>query len=43
MSDESNPSTLDAVWRDFANGVYRLDDRLMVVLDVERLLNLNEQ
>ena len=40
---ESNPSTLDTLWREFANGVYRLDDRLMVVLDVERLLNLNEQ
>ena len=40
---ESNPSTLDAVWRDFADGVFRLDDRLMIVLDVERLLNLDEQ
>ena len=40
---ESTPSTLDSLWREFANGVYRLDDRLMVVLDVERLLNLNEQ
>lgn len=35
---EGNPSTLDASWREFALGVYRLEDRLMVVLDVERLL-----
>ena len=40
---ESTPSTLDSLWREFANGVYRPDDRLMVVLDVERLLNLNKQ
>jgi purine-binding chemotaxis protein CheW len=40
---ESTPSTLDSLWREFANGVYRPDDRLMVVLDVERMLNLNEQ
>lgn len=40
---EKNPGTLDPLWRDFANGVYRLDDRLMVVLDVGHLLNLTEQ
>ncbi|MCW8915615.1 MAG: chemotaxis protein CheW [Magnetovibrio sp.] len=38
-SYEGNPSTLDPVWRDFASGVYRLDNNLMVVLDVERLLD----
>jgi len=37
---ESNQGTLDPLWRDFASGVYRLKDRLMVVLDVERLLTL---
>ena len=35
---ESNPSTLDPLWRACAAGVYRTPDRLMVVLDVERLL-----
>ena len=40
---ENIPSTLDSLWREFSTGVYRLDDRLMVVLDVERLLNLTEQ
>ena len=37
---ESNPSTLDPIWREFALGVYRLDERLLVVLDVERLLDI---
>jgi purine-binding chemotaxis protein CheW len=39
-SYEGNPSTLDALWREFASGVYRLDDNLMVVLDVGRLLDM---
>lgn len=37
---ESNPSTLDPLWREFAQGVFRLEGKLMVVLDVERLLDL---
>jgi purine-binding chemotaxis protein CheW len=39
---ENNPSTLDPTWREYASGVYRLDGRLMVVLDVERLLSFKE-
>ncbi len=35
---EKNPNTLDPLWRDFANGVYRLEGRLMVILDVDKLL-----
>jgi purine-binding chemotaxis protein CheW len=37
---ERNPATLDPVWRDVSTGVYRLDDNLMVVLDVRRLLEI---
>jgi len=37
---EKNPGTLDAKWREFASGVFRLEERLMVVLDVERLLDI---
>ena len=37
---ESSPSTLDPVWRDFALGVFRLEGSIMVILDVERLLDL---
>jgi len=39
---ERNPATLDPVWREFSNGVYRLEDNLLVVLDIERLLDLRE-
>ena len=38
---ERNPATLDPVWREFSVGVYRLDKELMVVLDVQRLLNIS--
>ncbi len=38
---ENNPGTLDSLWREFTTGVYRLEGRIMVVLDVERLLNLD--
>lgn len=38
---EGNPSTLDPVWREFASGVFRLDGQIMVVLDVQRLLDLS--
>ena len=40
---ERNPATLDPVWREFSVGVYRLKDELMVVLDVNRLLNIRAQ
>ena len=42
-SYESNPATMSATWREFAEGVYRLDGKLMVVLNVERLLNIKTQ
>ncbi len=35
---ERNPATLDSHWREISAGVYRLDDRLLVVMDVARLL-----
>lgn len=37
---EKNPATLDPKWREFSMGVYRLEKNLLVVLDIERLLNL---
>jgi len=36
---ERNPPTLDTLWRDISAGVYRLEDQLLVVLDVARLLS----
>lgn len=35
---ERNPSTLDQVWKDVSAGVYQLEGKLLLVLDVDRLL-----
>ena len=35
---ERNPATLDQRWRDVSQGIFRLDQELLVVLDVDRLL-----
>lgn len=37
------PQTLDAVWREVALGIYRLDGNLLIVLDVSKLLNFDEE
>jgi purine-binding chemotaxis protein CheW len=39
---ERNPPTLPPSWARFSSGIYRLDRRLLVVLDVGKLLALNE-
>ena len=38
-SFERNPPTLDARFRSYSDGIYRLDDQLLVVLTVDRLLD----
>lgn len=35
---EKNPGTLDPTWRDISTGIYQLDDKLMIVMDVSKLL-----
>jgi purine-binding chemotaxis protein CheW len=35
---ERNPVTLDARWRDVSKGIYRLENELLAILDVEKLL-----
>ena len=35
---EQNPVNLDATWSGVSRGVYRLDDRLLVIMDVDRML-----
>lgn len=40
---ERNPATLDPVWRGFSEGVYRLTEGLLVVLDVDALLDFGKQ
>jgi purine-binding chemotaxis protein CheW len=36
---ERNPPTLDPLWREFSAGIYRLEEKLLVILDVPRLLD----
>ena len=38
-SFEKNPPTLDSRWREISAGVYRLDDQLMIMTNVPRLLS----
>jgi len=40
-SFENVPPTMDTTWRDIANGIFRLDGELMIVVDVARLLRRN--
>jgi purine-binding chemotaxis protein CheW len=40
---ERNPPTLHPSWAEFSTGIYRLEGRLLVVLDVSRLLALVEE
>lgn len=37
---ERNPPTLETRWRDVSQGIFRLDGRLLVILQVERLLDV---
>jgi purine-binding chemotaxis protein CheW len=40
-SVERNPTMLDSVWREVSGGVYRLDNALLIVLDVARVLDFS--
>lgn len=35
---EPNPPTLDTFWREISRGVHRREDRLLIALDVDRVL-----
>lgn len=39
---ERNPTTLTTRWREISAGIYRLDERLLVVMDVARLLGFGK-
>ena len=39
---ERNPPTLAPIWERFSTGIYRLEDQLLVVLDIAKLLALGE-
>ncbi len=40
---EKNPPNLSESWRALSMGVYRLERELMVVLDIEKLLNIEKK
>jgi purine-binding chemotaxis protein CheW len=35
---EQNPVNLDATWSGVSRGVYRLDNRLLVIMDIDQML-----
>lgn len=35
---ESTPPTLDPVWRDISDGIFRLDKELLIILNIEKLI-----
>ncbi len=39
---EPNPPTLPAIWAEYSEGIYRLEQGLLVVLSVDRLLALGQ-
>jgi len=39
---EVNPPTMDSEWRDVSNGICRLDDQLLILLDISRILELRQ-
>ena len=39
---EKNPATIDPLWREFSEGIYRLKNQLLIVLDVEKLFEIGE-
>lgn len=39
---ERNLATLDPLWRSFTDGIYRLDEGLLVILDIGRLLEFGD-
>jgi purine-binding chemotaxis protein CheW len=38
---ENNPVNMDPRWADVTRGVHRLDGRLLIILDIDRLLKVN--
>ena len=40
---EVSPPTVDARWREFSDGIYRLDNKLLIVLNVARLLDFGHR
>lgn len=41
-SFEKNPVTLEACWQSVSTGIFRLEEELLVILDIEKLLTFEE-
>ncbi len=39
---EPMPSNIDSKWQDVSHGIYRLDGRLLIILNIESMLNIGE-
>lgn len=40
---EKNPVTLEACWQAVSAGIFRLEEELLVILDIEKLLTFSEE
>ena len=40
---EKNPANINSSWQKYADGVFRLDNELMVALDIDKLFDSNEK
>ncbi len=36
------PSNIDPQWQDISKGIYRLDGRLLIILDIQKMLNIGD-
>lgn len=40
---EPNPNNMDPVWQSVSRGIYRLDGKLLIILDIHKMLKLGEE
>ncbi len=40
---DKNPPTLDPVWQKICEGIFQLDEELLVIIDIPTILNLNNK
>ena len=40
---EKNPVTLEVSWQNVSTGIFRLEEELLVILDIEKLLSFDEE
>lgn len=40
---DKNPPTLDPIWQKVSEGIFQLDDKLLIVIDIPEILKINNQ